>query len=76
MRRETAFSPESAAGSSEADFYRISFCTATRREAELIIGLQQERGRLSPHQRALPGFRFCKFIGNWTVLQIMSGDLG
>ena len=65
-RRETAFSPESAAGSSEAGFYIISFCTATRREAqiiggvfelELIIGLQQERGRLSLHQRALPGFR-------------------
>ena len=39
----------------------------------LIIGLQ-EIGRLSPPESVT---RFSiKFIGDWTVLQIMSGDLG
>ena len=31
-------------------------------------------GRLSP-QESVTGFSI-KFTGNWTVLQIMSGDLG
>ena len=41
--------------------------------SQLIIGLQ-EMGRLSPPE-SVTGFSI-KFIGDWTVLQIMSGDLG
>ena len=37
------------------------------------MGLQ-EIGRLSPSE-SVAGFSI-KFIGDWTVLQIMSGDLG
>ena len=34
LRRETAFSPESAAGSSEAGSYRSPFCSSSRRDAD------------------------------------------
>ena len=34
LRRETAFSPESAAGSSEAGSYRSPFCASLRRGAD------------------------------------------
>ena len=34
LRRETAFSPESAAGSSEAGSYRSPFCSSSRRGAD------------------------------------------
>ena len=61
--RETVFSPESAAGSSEAGSYRSPLCTSSRRGADrrrgfgasiLYIGLR-EVCKL-PHQKALPGF--------------------
>ena len=80
MRRETAFSPESVAGSSEAGTYRNPFCAPSRRGADRrwgfganLLGLQ-EMGRLSPPE-SVTGFSI-KFIGDWTVLQIMSSDLG
>ena len=60
LRRDTAFSPESAAGSSEAGSYRSPFCASLRRGADrrwgfgfkskLIIELQ-EVGRLYPPER-------------------------
>ena len=34
MRRETAFSPESAAGPSDAGSYRSPFCASSRRVAD------------------------------------------
>ena len=34
LRRETAFSPESSAGSSEARSYRSPFCSSSRRGAD------------------------------------------
>ena len=39
LRRETAFSPESAAGSSEAGSYRSPFCNSSRRGADRGWGL-------------------------------------
>ena len=40
LRRESAFSPESAAGSSEAKFDGSPFCTPSRRggEAQIVCG--------------------------------------
>ena len=38
LRRETAFSPESAAGSSEAGSYRSPFCSSSRRGADRSSG--------------------------------------
>ena len=63
LRRETAFSPESAAGSSEAGSYRSPFCASSGRGADrrwgfgasLLQGCRRWAG--FPHQRALPGFR-------------------
>ena len=63
LRRETAFSPESAAGSSEAGSYTVEILsTLLRGEAQIvggvlelaIIGLQ-EMGRLSPPE-SVTGF--------------------
>ena len=64
MRRETAFSPESAAGSSEAGSYTVEVLSALLRGeaqivgvgfwSQLIIGLQ-EMGRLSPPE-SVTGF--------------------
>ena len=78
MRRETAFSPESAAGSSKARSYRSPFSTSSRRGADRKWGfgasygsnVREETGRLSPPE-SVTGFSI-KFIGNW----IMSADLG
>ena len=63
MRRETALSPESAAGSSEAGSYGSPFCTSLRRGADRTVGEDLELahcraagGHTLPH-RALPGFR-------------------
>ena len=38
LRRETAFSPESAAGSSESGPYRSPFCSSSR-EAQIVGGV-------------------------------------
>ena len=55
---ETAFSPESTAGSSEAKFNGNLFCVSMerRRGAEANCGLlrvSEERGRLSPSQSVI-----------------------
>ena len=39
LRRETAFSPESAAGSSEVGSYRSPFCSSSRRGADRREGV-------------------------------------
>ena len=81
MRRETAFSPESAAGSSEAGSYRSPFALL-RGEAQIVCGvLEVAYYRAAGDGQAFPTrerYRVLDyvFIGNWTVLQIMSGDLG
>ena len=62
MRRETAFSPESAAGSSEAGSYRSPFALL-RGEAQIVCGvlevayyrLQEMMGGLSPPE-SVTGF--------------------
>ena len=63
LRRETAFSLESAAGSSETGSYGSLFCNSSRRGAESRWGLElpyyivglQEMGRLSPPE-SVTGF--------------------
>ena len=39
LRRDTAFSPESAAGSSEAGSYRSPFCVRLRGEEQILGGV-------------------------------------
>ena len=39
LRRETAFSPESAAGSSKAGSFRGPFCTLLRGETQIVDGV-------------------------------------
>ena len=70
MRRETAFSPESAAGS-----YRRVLSALLRGETQIVRGLQ-EMGRLSPPGcDSDAGFRVWIVFLFWTALKIIPGYL-
>ena len=75
MRRETAFSPESAAGSSEAGSYRRPFCASSRRGANLRWGFGASYYRAAGDRQAFPTREEVHKYCNWTVLEIMSGGL-
>ena len=54
LRRETAFSPESAAGSSEAGSYRSPFCNSSRRGVDRRWGLELAYYRAAGDGQAYP----------------------
>ena len=54
LRRETAFSPESAAGSSEARSYRSPFCASSRRGADRSWGFGASLFRAAGDRQAFP----------------------
>ena len=54
LRRETAFSPESATGSSEAGSYRSPFCSSSRRSADRMWGLELAYYRAVGDGQAFP----------------------